>query len=57
MFLSLDKSALDIAREGIHSNRINAENIRQSRKEIHHVRPPTGFCPGGGTRFSMDMVP
>jgi hypothetical protein len=36
---------------------INAENIRQSPQEIHHVKPHTGFWFGDDTCFSIDMIP
>jgi hypothetical protein len=39
------------ARQGIHIHRINAENIRQSPQVIHHMKPHTGFWPGGGASF------
>jgi hypothetical protein len=45
------------ARQGIHIHRINAENIRQSPQEIHHVKPLRGFGSGGGACFSIDMIP
>jgi hypothetical protein len=40
---SLRTGCLNIARQGIHSHRITAENIRQPPQVIHHVKPHTGF--------------